>query len=207
MFPVRLCLDLGGVDAADLLDTDIDENGITHITKLELYELSLVSIPANREALFTVKGGRLVGIEMLPEQLTQIDDTTLKRELERRHAQLPAPLTWRTEPGRACSTCATPSELLLCTEAERDVWLCARCLAPKGYMVMKETDVASIDEMQERVAELEQHAEALRGRVVDLEQIAIAQLKAQAAAQARKLRIPIDDDTGLPILEDDVETE
>jgi len=43
----------------------MDEQNVHHITDLELYEVSIVSIPANREALFTVAEGKLLDVEML----------------------------------------------------------------------------------------------------------------------------------------------
>ncbi len=39
------------------LDGGYDENDIYHITSGELYEISVVSIPANRESIFTMEGG------------------------------------------------------------------------------------------------------------------------------------------------------
>ena len=68
-----------------------DEQGnlheILHITDLELLEISLVSIPANREALFTMEGGKLLDIEVLPEVASTLglaDDELLIGECDRR---------------------------------------------------------------------------------------------------------------------------
>jgi HK97 family phage prohead protease len=38
---------------------------VRHITELELYEISVVSIPANREALFTMAAGKLLDVQVL----------------------------------------------------------------------------------------------------------------------------------------------
>jgi HK97 family phage prohead protease len=51
------------------LDHTVDDAQIYHITKLELLETSVVTVPANQDALFTVdKGGKLCGIELIEPQ-------------------------------------------------------------------------------------------------------------------------------------------
>jgi HK97 family phage prohead protease len=66
-------------------DTEGETKSVFNIKDLELYEISLVSIPANREALFTVSSdGKLTEIKMIAETLETIADETLIEELENR---------------------------------------------------------------------------------------------------------------------------
>jgi len=47
------------------LDHTVDDGEIRHITQLELFEISIVSVPANREALFTMAGGKLLDVQVI----------------------------------------------------------------------------------------------------------------------------------------------
>lgn len=62
------------------LNGEFDLNDIWHITQLELYEVSVVSIPANRDAMFTMGGGKLLSIELGDESTVRIPDGGCKAE-------------------------------------------------------------------------------------------------------------------------------
>jgi HK97 family phage prohead protease len=54
-------------EVKDIKDAKGNKHEIYHITKLELLEISVVAVPANREALFTYEDGKLVDIKVLDE--------------------------------------------------------------------------------------------------------------------------------------------
>jgi len=82
------------------LDGEYDENGIYHITQLELYEISVVSIPANRESIFVMdEGGKLLRIEFPDE-----DDASMRLVLRRLRRVLAA---------RAADALADDAQLVL----------------------------------------------------------------------------------------------
>jgi HK97 family phage prohead protease len=56
------------------LDGFYDEAETYHITDLELLEISLVSIPANRESLFGIEGGKLLSVTLLDEDANDARD-------------------------------------------------------------------------------------------------------------------------------------
>lgn len=58
-----------------------DEEDTYHITDLDLLEVSVVSIPANQEALFRVDGGKCTDIFVLPEEATAEQVERLGAEL------------------------------------------------------------------------------------------------------------------------------
>lgn len=60
-----------------------DSGKVRRITKLELYEVSLVSIPANRESLFSVTKGMIHGTDMmLPDAGVPLPTTVISDESE-----------------------------------------------------------------------------------------------------------------------------
>lgn len=66
-------------------DSDGNAHEVYHITDLELLEVSLVSVPANREALFHVSDGKLCDIEILDDETEhKVSDDELRKMCEER---------------------------------------------------------------------------------------------------------------------------
>jgi HK97 family phage prohead protease len=173
------------------LETDIDiETGILHITKLELYELSVVTVPALREALFTVSGGKCVNIELLPEDIEHAEESVLIEKLSARgyHIQSAEPNGWITNTwpwteGK-CSWCEQEGSVTVVAHRKEPngklaelFESCLACLAPEEEM----------KKMLDRIAECE-------ARIADCEVYVIDGVCERARAVAAKAGIDPDED-------------
>jgi HK97 family phage prohead protease len=186
-------------------DSDIDEmKDAFHVSKLELYEISIVTVPGNRESNFTVDStGRLLKVE--PQDDTQpqrgfdpataLTDDMLRAECARRGLtqgnDLPPPLAdspalepeehvrpilqgWRTG---TCAGCTRDNiDVMPFAEVGDNTWhLCGRCIVEGSTNEMKT--------IEERLAALEEKTEDHEQRLV----LGATEVSAQLAAHTETI--------------------
>jgi HK97 family phage prohead protease len=153
------------------LDGDFDaDTEIYQIKQLELYEVSIVSIPANREAMFSVEksGGKLLGIELLPTDVKRLEDEELLHEMQSRGLTTASESTDADTPVRplitrgwelgTCAGCNAESAKVIPFADVRGVtWsLCLQCFAPEDVMEQWTTQLQAITSRLEGLEAKEQ---------------------------------------------------
>jgi HK97 family phage prohead protease len=191
-----------------------DAANVYHITQLELYETSIVSVPMNREALFQMGDGKLLSIELLPESVEAAEDQALLEELERRRsAQIPSmatqpveeevrqvhPLVWRTWQTGTCAQCDVESVPVLpfAVSGETEWALCTRCFLPEDAMKDWED---RFQKLERRWAELDAPLSQVQRAVTALISREVHRRAADLGIAADSLRFLVPNGAGKPVI-------
>jgi HK97 family phage prohead protease len=164
------------------LDGEYDMDEVYHITQLELYEISVVSIPANRQSIFTLdETGKLFKVSMLDDEAPDLRSASTDQLLvilKERGVASPAakeppgdPLevrcvlpAWIKGTCAVCETADTDVRAFAAAAGDLEWAICVECSAPEEFIVKL---TARLDTLEAKSTEHET-------RLDDVEPVALA---------------------------------